>query len=60
MKGSTDFRSFTPEAQEVIRIRAVETVRAGMMKFKAAEVLASAVVLFRVGCEPIFKVAKKP
>lgn len=38
MKGSTDFRSFTPEAQEVIRIRAVEAVGAGMMKFKAAEV----------------------
>jgi len=38
MKGRTDFRSFTPEAQEVIRIRAVEAVRAGMMKFKAAEV----------------------
>ncbi len=38
MKGSKDFRSVRPEAQEAIRIRAVAAVKAGMMKSKAAEV----------------------
>jgi len=38
MGASTDFRSFRPEAQEAIRIRAVEVVKTGMRKSKAAEV----------------------
>jgi transposase len=33
-----DFRSFGPEAQEAIRLRAVEAVKSGMRKFRAAEV----------------------
>ncbi len=38
MEERKDFRSITPEAQEVIRIRAVKTVKAGMRKTKAAEI----------------------
>jgi transposase len=38
VKERTDFRSIKPEAQEVIRIRAVAVVKAGMMKTKVAEI----------------------
>jgi len=38
MGTSADFRSFGPEAQEAIRVRAVEAVKAGMRKSRAAEV----------------------
>ena len=38
MGASGDFRSFGPEAQEAIRVRAVEAVKAGMRKSGAAEV----------------------
>jgi len=38
MERSADFRSMRPEAQEAIRIRAVEAVKAGMRKASAAEV----------------------
>jgi transposase len=38
MDGSADFRSLGPEAQETIRIRAVEAVKAGMGKSRAGEV----------------------
>ena len=38
MEGSTDFRSLGSRAQEAIRMRAVEVVKAGMGKSKAAEV----------------------
>jgi transposase len=38
MGASADFRSFGPEAQETIRVRAVEAVKAGMRKSGAAEV----------------------
>ncbi len=38
MEGSTDFRSLGARAQEAIRIRAVEVIKAGMGKCKAAAV----------------------
>ena len=38
MGASADFRSFGPEAQEAIRVRAVEAVKVGMRKSRAAEV----------------------
>lgn len=37
-KTNTDFRSLSPEAQEAIRMRAVEAVNAGMGKIRAADV----------------------
>ena len=37
MGTSADFRSFGPEAQEAIRMRAVEVAKAGMRKSRAAQ-----------------------
>jgi transposase len=38
MEGSADFRSLGPEAQEAIRLRAVEAVKTGMGKIEAGKV----------------------
>jgi transposase len=38
MDRSADFRSLRPEAQEAIRLQAVEAVKSGMKNFRAAEV----------------------
>ena len=38
MNGRADFRSLVPEAQETIRVRAVEAVKAGMGKSRAGDV----------------------
>ncbi len=59
MEGRADFRSFSPGAQEAIRMRAVAAVKAGMGKTKGAEVFGVAVVRCRAGCVSIEKVARR-
>jgi hypothetical protein len=60
MEGSVDFRSLGPRAQEAIRMRAVEVVKSGMGKSKAAEVFGVAVVLFLTGFMSTVKAARNP